>query len=155
VRRWALTDTSGDPALDAAAGQALAQFRFAAPTLGCVTMSTVIPWSWAFRPDSVPSGAPASGQPAPTASPVVCGAPFVAVTRLGLPPRRETPGTATVDVSLSADARVTAVHLATSSGIKKTDYAATIAARRAAYEFVPVNGCRPVATVYRLELTFR
>jgi TonB family protein len=71
-----------------------------------------------------------------------------------LPPRRESPGTATIDVTLDANARVTAVRLVQSSGAKKTDYAATVAARNGIFIFVHEPGCPVGPTVYRLELTF-
>ena len=72
-----------------------------------------------------------------------------------LPPRREVPGTVLVDVALDAKAHVSAVRLARSSGNRKTDYAATVAARNGRYVTLPQPGCAPSATTYHLELTFR
>jgi TonB family protein len=86
---------------------------------------------------------------------VPCAAPFIRPIRFPLPRRREVPGTAAVDVGLDPFARVTNVRLAQSSGNKKTDYAATVAARNGTYVFERQPGCAPVATMYRLELTFR
>lgn len=162
LRRSVLTESSGDPAIDAAAAQALTQFRFAAPTFGCVASSTTTSWSWRIPAEEVspaspaPSAAPAtSAAPASSAPVASCTAPFVRAARLAIPPRREKPGTAIVDVTLDANARVTNVHLVQSSGETKTDYAATVAARTGGFVFVRVPGCPSGATVYRLELTFR
>lgn len=162
LRRAVLVESSGDSAIDAAAAQALKQFRFAAPTFGCVSVSANWSWYWRF-PDEVlatatpaASAAPASS-PAPSASTAQasCTAPFVRLAWLPIPSRREQPGTATVDVTLDADARVKAVHLVHPSGHFKTDYAATVAARNGNYIFESIPGCPSGPTVYRLELTFR
>jgi hypothetical protein len=69
-------------------------------------------------------------------------------------PRRESPGTATIDVALDAGARVTAVRLVQSTGNTKTDYAATVGARNGLFIYVHEPGCPAGPTVYRLELTF-
>lgn len=164
VRRTVLTESSGDPAIDAAAAQALTQFRFAAPTFGCLATSTVTSQFWQFPADMVSAPTPApAGSPAPSASAApasgvpgaACTAPFVRPARFAIPRHREKPGTAIIDVTLDADARVTAVHLVQSSGTVKTDYAATVAARGGGYVFVRVPGCPAGPTVYRLEMTFR
>ncbi len=153
IRRIATVESSGDAAVDAAAAKALAGYRFAVPSAGCVSSSSVVsPW-WRIPPEALPSPAPAA-TPA-SSSPTPCVAPFVRPMRFPLPRRREVPGTASVDVAVDASARVTAVHLAQSSGNKKTDYAAAVAARNGTYVFERQPGCAPVATTYRLELTFR
>ena len=84
-----------------------------------------------------------------------CAAPFVRPMGFPLPPRRKAPGTVLVDVALDAKARVSAVHLTRSSGNRKTDYAATVAARNGRYLMLPQPGCAQSATTYHLELTFR
>src|ERR1700722_567674 len=43
LRRAAMTESSGDAAYDAAALDALKRFRFAAPSQGCISTSTVVP----------------------------------------------------------------------------------------------------------------
>ncbi|HEY6236806.1 MAG TPA: hypothetical protein VIW69_17025 [Candidatus Elarobacter sp.] len=150
IRRTVLAESSGDAAVDAAAEKAVGEFRYAAPTAGCVSTSSV--WSQYWR---MPAEALASPAPGASSSPAACAAPFVRPRTFPLPPRREAPGTAFVDVALDASARVTAVHLAQSSGNKQTDYAATVAARQGVYVFERQPGCAPAATTYRLELTFR
>jgi TonB family protein len=161
LRRWALAESSGDPAIDAAAAQVLPQFTFAPPSSGCVALSATVPWFWKLPAEMVTASVATPSVQAPTvvptssAAPASCTAPFVRLTRFGLPAHRQMPGTATVDVMLDANAHVTAVRLAHSSGKTKTDYAATIAARNASFAFVPVPGCPSGPTTYRLELTFR
>jgi len=152
VRRTALAESSGDAAVDAAAAKAVGEFRFTAPTAKCVSTSTVASQYWRMPPEALASPAPDAGA---SSSPVPCPAPFVRPLTFPLPPRREAPGTASVDVALDASARVTAVHLVQSSGNKKTDYAAAIVARHGVYVFERQPGCPPAATTYRLELTFR
>lgn len=160
LRRAVLTESSGDAAIDAAAAQAMTQFRFAAPSSGCVAVSTTSSWFWRL-PDELVIPAVTAPSPAapstatPSAAPAACTAPFVRPAHLALPPRRESPGTATIDVTLDANARVTAVRLVQSSGEQKTDYAATVAARNGIFIFVHEPGCPVGPTVYRLELTFR
>lgn len=175
LRRAVLTESSGDAAIDAAAAQAMTQFRFAAPSSGCVAASTTSSWFWRLPdelvtpataapsseapgsavPSSASPGGAAPSTATPRAAPAACTAPFVRPARLALPPRRESSGTATIDVTLDANARVTAVRLVQSSGEKKTDYAATVAARNGTFVFVHEPGCPGGPTVYRLELTFR
>jgi TonB family protein len=135
---------------DALALQTLTQFRFAPPSVPCVAHSAFWEQGWPLE-----AQAPSPGEPATPASPSLCGAPFVHPYRLMFPRRRESTGTATVDVALDATARVTGVHLATSSGNKQTDYSAAVAARHSIYVFVRQPNCAPTATTYRLELTFR
>ena len=162
IRRSAMTESSGDAAIDAAAAKAVAEYRFAPPTMGCVAASSVWRAWWDMPPAALASALPAEADPASSpvpsspapSSPLPCAAPFVQPTRFPLPLRRIAPGSAAVDVALDANARVMAVHLAQSSGNKKSDYAATIAARNAVYIFRRQPGCAPTATTYRLELTF-
>ncbi|MDQ6944075.1 MAG: energy transducer TonB [Candidatus Eremiobacteraeota bacterium] len=156
VRRSSMMESTGDAALDAAAAKALAEYRFAMPSAGCVTTSSTIARWWNIPPAALASPSPApEGVPISPSSPVPCVAPFIRPIGFPLPRRREVPGTASVDVGIDASARVTAVHLVQSSGNKKTDYAATVAARNGLYVFERQPGCAPVATTYRLELTFR
>ncbi|MDP9105592.1 MAG: hypothetical protein M3N49_06635 [Candidatus Eremiobacteraeota bacterium] len=152
IRRTTLAESSGDAAVDAAAAKAVGEFRYAAPTAGCVSTSTVWSQYWRMPPEVLASPVPDAGAPS---SPAPCAAPFVRPQRFPLPPLREAPGTAFVDVALDGSARVTAVHLVQSSGNKKTDYAATVAARQGVYVFERQPGCSPTATTYRFELTFR
>jgi TonB family protein len=149
IRRSALVESSGDAAVDQATAKALGEFRFAPPQSGCVSASTAVSEYWDLPPDRL-----ASPSPAGAASALPCAAPFVRPAGFPLPPRREVAGTATVDVSLDATARVTGVQLAQSSGNKKTDYAAAAAARLGRYVFERQPGCTPAATTYRLEMTF-
>jgi TonB family protein len=153
IRRSAMVESSGDGAVDAAAAKALADYRFTVPTAGCVSTSSALSRWWDIPPQLLASPSPA--EPAASSSPAPCAAPFIRPMRFPLPRRREVPGTAVVDVGLDANARVTAVHLAQSSGNKKTDYAATVAARNGIYAFEHQAGCARTATTYRLELTFR
>jgi outer membrane biosynthesis protein TonB len=152
IRRTALAESSGDATIDAAAAKAVGEFRYAAPTAGCVSTSTVTSQYWRMPAEALASPAPDA---AASSSPAPCAGPFVRPRTFPLPYRREAPGTAFVDVVLDASARVTAVHLVQSTGNKKTDYAATIAARQGVYVFERQPGCAPTATTYRLELTFR
>jgi TonB family protein len=153
IRRSAMVESSGDAAVDAAAATALAGDRFVVPSASCVSTSSAVSRGWNVPQDALAS--PLPGAAILSNSPIACVAPFVRPMRFPLPRRREAPGTASVDVGLDSSARVTAVHLAQSSGNKKTDYAATVAARNGMYVFERQPGCAPVATTYRLELTFR
>ena len=58
-------------------------------------------------------------------------------------------------VALDAAAHATSAKLAHSSGNPKTDAAAVAAARSAQYAFTLPPGCKPQATTYRLELTYK
>jgi TonB family protein len=153
VRRLSMVESSGDAAVDAAAAKALGEYRFAVPTSGCVSTSSAISRWWNVPPEALVSPSPAAVVASSSTAP--CATPFIRPMRFPLPRRREVPGTASVDVALDANATVKAVHLAQSSGNKKTDYAATVAARNGTYVFERQPGCAPVATTYRLELTFR
>jgi TonB family protein len=158
IRRTVIAESSGDAALDAAAANALAKFRFEAPTRGCVSASTTWSQGWWVPRDVLASPSPSQSppaQPGVTIPAAPCGAPFVRARGFPVSPKRKAPGTAAIDVSFDATARVTAVHLAQSSGNKKTDYAATVAARYGSYVVVRQPGCPPTPTTYRLELTFR
>jgi TonB family protein len=159
IRRTVIAESSGDAALDAAAASALAQFRFEAPTRDCVSASTTWSQGWVVPHEvlaspSLPSQSPPA-QPGVVIPAAPCGAPFVRARGFPVSPKRKAPGTAAIDVSFDATARVTAVHLVQSSGNRKTDYAATIAARYGSYVAVRQPGCPPTPTTYRLELTFR
>lgn len=153
VRRSSMVESSGDAAVDAAAATALAGYRFAVPSAGCVSTSSAISRWWNVPPQALATPPPDAA--AASSLPAQCVTPFIRPMSFPLPHRREVPGTASVDVALDASARVTAVHLTRSSGNKKTDYAATVAARNGTYVFERQPGCAPVATTYHLELTFR
>ena len=155
IRRTVMVESSGDAALDSAAGQAMNQFRFAPPSMRCVAASSVASWWWDMSAATIEPSPTAVPSPVPAASAPVCAEPFARPNRMRLPANREVPGTARIDVFLDAAARVTGVMLASSSGNKRTDYAATVAARNATYVFERQPGCAPSATKYRLELTFR
>ena len=158
LRRAAVTESSGDATFDAAALAALERFRFAPPTQGCISTSSVVseefnvPLISLVKPDSVRSGLPVIQSAAPAAS--ICGTPFVRLTGLDVPDQRQAPETVSIDVGLDASARVTNVKLAHASGNAKTDAAGTSAARSAQYAFALPPGCRPQPTTYRLELTY-
>lgn len=154
LRRWALIESSGDAALDAAAEAALPELRFAPPSLGCVSLSASVPWSWRIPAEMIASPTTASAEPKPGAAPVACTAPFVQVNRLMLGAKRQSPGAVSVDVSLDANAHVTSVRLVHPSGNIKTDYAATIAARTSTYAYLPIPSCPARPTTYHLELGF-
>jgi TonB family protein len=149
VRRVAKVESSGDAAVDAAAEKALGEYRFAAATANCVSASSVWSQWW-----DMPAEAIGSPSPSAAASPSACAAPFVRPVGFPIPAHVAAPGTVGVDVALDATARVTAVHLAQSSGHAKTDYAATVAARKGRFVFERQPGCAPVATTYRFEVTF-
>jgi TonB family protein len=162
LRRADMTESSGDAVFDAAALDAAKRFRFAPPTQGCISTSTVmaeefnVPLLALARPAG---GANASGPAVlPSSQPesaiAICTAPFVRLTGLDVPDQRQAPGTVQIDVALDATARATAVKLAKSSGNAKTDAAATAAARSGQYAFALPPGCKPQATTYRLELTY-
>jgi TonB family protein len=153
IRRTVIADSSGDAAVDAAAATALAAFRFEAPTAHCVSASTTWPQTWLIPAEALVP--PASLEPGATPVPVQCVAPFVRALGFPVPRRREVPGTATIDVGFDANARVSTVHLARSSGNRKTDYAATVAARNGSYMLARQRNCPHTTTTYRLEFTFR
>ena len=160
IRRVAIVETSGDAAFDAAAQSALARFRFAPPQQGCISTSSVVPETFNVPLiNLVASPPPGGGVPViPTAPPAsavtICVAPFVQLTGIDVPDKRQAPGTVDVDVDLDAQARVLRAALAQSSGNRQTDADALAAARTAAYAFTPQPGCAPKATTYRLELTY-
>jgi TonB family protein len=147
VRRAALTESSGDPAVDRATLASAERQRFAAPSFACVAFSAVFLESFEIPPDALAS-------PAPSAAPVaLCGPPFVTPAGVALS-GRSARGTVAVDVQLDAAAHVDGARLAQSSGNAATDRAALDAARASGYRFVSFPGCPPAPTTYRLELTF-
>ena len=170
VRRVALTQSTGDATFDDAALTAAKNMTFLPPSQGCISTSFTAPQSFqvplisllpAHPAAAVSDGIPMPGASASPAPAINAGAPapncasgFVDLVGLDIPDHREAPGTVSVDVHLNAAAKVTSVLLASSSGNKKTDYAATSAARTALYKFADQPGCKPTATVYRLELTY-
>lgn len=160
LRRTAMTESSGDAVFDAAALEAAKRFRFAPPTQGCISTSTVVPEEFNVPLLALARPGGAAGSPivlpsTPAESAVaICPAPFVRLTGLDVPDQRQAPGTVAIDVALDTAAHVTSVKLATSSGNPKTDAAGTSAARSAQYAFTLPPGCRPQATTYRLELTY-
>ncbi|HEX3551280.1 MAG TPA: energy transducer TonB [Candidatus Elarobacter sp.] len=148
VRRAAISESSGDPAVDRATLAASEQQRFDMPTFSCITFSTTFAERFDLPKELVPS-------PSPSAAPVpVCGTPFV--TPSGLSPSERPPrGTASIDVDLDAAAHVDGARIVQSSGNAETDRVALAAARASGYAFIPFAGCPPAATTYRLDLTFR
>ena len=158
LRRSAIVESSGDAVFDAAAVDAVKRFRFAPPSQGCISTSFVVPEEFNVPLISIARPAPSGTGPVeiPSMAPAaaICGAPFVQLTGLDVPDRRQAPGTVSVDVGLDASAHVTSAKLAHSSGNPKTDSAATAAAKSAQYAFTLPAGCRATPTVYRLELTY-
>jgi TonB family protein len=157
LRRAALTESSGDGAFDAAALDAAKRFRFAAPTQGCISTSTVVPEE--FNVPLLALARPAGGAGSPMVLPSataesICPASFVRLTGLDVPDQRQPPGTVDLDVALDAAAHVTGVKLAKPSGNARTDAAGLAAARSAQYAFTLPPSCKPQATTYRLELTY-
>lgn len=160
VRRAVLVESSGDPAFDNQAAAAAKLFRFAPPTQGCISTSSVAPEDFDVslitlaRPATVAGAAPAVPTQAPAGAVAVCGAPLAQLKGIDAADTRQAPGTVDIDVGLDANAHVTSVKLAKPSGIAKTDATALSLAKDATYELVVAPGCKPQATVYRLELTF-
>jgi TonB family protein len=161
LRHAAITESSGDAVFDAAAMDAAGRFRFAPPTQGCISTSSVVPEDFNVpvlalaRPNPSGSGPPILATPAPEAQIAICTSSFVQLTGLDVPDERQSPGTLAVDVGLDAAGKVTSTKLVNSSGHAKTDAAGVEAAHDAQYAFVLPPGCRPKPTVYRLELTYR
>ena len=162
VRRAAIVESSGDPTFDASALDAVKTEKFAAPSQNCITASSVVPESFnvplinLITPPPAGSTAPGSiPTAAPAAAIAICPAPFVQLSSIDVPAKREGPGTVAIDVGLSASAKVTSIQLAASSGKKALDYFATTSARTATFAFMLPPGCAPKPTTYRLELTYR
>jgi TonB family protein len=163
IRHVGLVESSGDSAFDSAALDAAQHFRFAPPTQGCISTSSVVPEDFNVpllalaRPVPGSSGGPGT-MTLPTAPPAsavaICGPPFVQLKGLDVPDARQPPGTVEVDVALDASAHVTSAKLAKSSGNPKTDAIAVASAKDAGYGFLLAAGCAPKATTYRLELTY-
>jgi TonB family protein len=149
-RRVAMVESSGDSTVDAAALAAVRNMRFAPPMQNCISTPSVAPES--FNVSLITLATPAPGASAPPAA--ICGDPFVQLTGMDVPDKREPPGTVAIDVGLNAAAKVTSVTLAHSSGNKNTDAVATASAKSAQYQFVTEPGCAPKPTTYRLELTY-
>ena len=161
IRHATMTESSGDNAYDAAALDAVKRYRFAPPTQGCISTSTVVPVEFTVpliglvQPGTNAAGNPILATAAPAAAVAICGAPGVQLTGLDVPDSRQAPGTVDIDVGLDAAAHVTSAKLARASGNAKTDAAGLSAARTAQYAFTLTPGCRPSPTTYRLELTYR
>jgi TonB family protein len=161
LRHAGIVESSGDAVFDAAAVDAAGRFRFAPPTQGCISTSSVVPEDFNVpvlalaRPNPSGSGPPILPTSAPESQIAICTTSFVQLTGLDIPDERQTPGTVAIDVGLDAAAHVTSSKLASSSGHAKTDAAGVEAARDAQYAFTLPPGCRPKPTVYRLELTYR
>jgi TonB family protein len=150
VRSVVTVESSGDFALDAAAAKAVEHYRFAPPAFGCVTTSSTAALSFNVPPEATT----ARQSPAPRVSLAPCTGPFVRPMGIPPPSQREAPGTATVEVALDSAASVTGVRLVHSSGNRKTDDAATVAARSGGFRFEPIPGCAQSPTTYLLEITF-
>jgi TonB family protein len=161
LRHAAITESSGDAVFDAAALDAAGRFRFAPPTQGCISTSSIVPEEFNVplitlaRPAPGGSGNPVVATAAPDSTIAICTTSFVQLTGLDVPDQRQAPGTVAIDVGLDAAAHVTSVKLAHSSGNAKTDAAGTSAAHDAQYAFTLPPGCRAKPTTYRLELTYR
>jgi TonB family protein len=163
VRRAAVVESSGDARFDAAAQAAImSSAKYAAPSQNCITTSSVTMESFNVPLISLVTPAPANASAPPTiptsapaASIAICSSSFVQLTSIDVPVKKAPPGTVSVDVGLSAAAKVTSVLLAKSSGNKELDYLGTTSARSAGYTFMLPPGCAPKPTTYRLELTYR
>ena len=101
-----------------------------------------------------PGGVPVIPTIPPASAVTICAAPFVQLTGIDVPDKRQAPGTVDVDVDLDAQAHVLRAALVQSSGNRATDADALAAARSAEYAFTPQPGCAPKATTYRLSLTY-
>jgi TonB family protein len=163
IRHVTLVETSGDSTFDSAALNAAQNFRFAPPTQGCISTSSVVPEDFNVpllalaRPVPGASGAPGVvtlPSALPASAVAICGAPSVQLKGLDVPDTRQAPGTVEVAVALDASARVTSVKLAKSSGNAKTDAVAVSSAKDAGYAFLLAAGCPAKATTYQLELTY-
>ena len=152
IRHVALVESSGDSAFDSAALNAAENFRFAPPTQGCISTSSVVPEDFNVpllalaRPVPGASGVPGvvtlpSTQPGSAVA--ICTAPFVQLKGLDIPDTRQAPATVEVTVALDAAAHVTSAKLAKSSGNAKTDAFAVTSAKDAVYSFLLAPGCPP------------
>jgi len=161
IRHAAMTESSGDSVFDAAALDAVQRFRFAPPSQGCISTSSVaaeefnVPLLALARPAANGSGVAVLPTTPPEADVAICTTPFVRLTGLDVPETRQAPGTVAIDVGLDAAAHVTSAKLARSSGNAKTDAEGLSAARDAQFAFTLPPGCRPKPALYRLELTYR
>ena len=122
VRRTALAESSGDASVDAAAAKAVTEFRYAAPSIGCVSTSTVSSQWWRMPPEALAS--PTVPEPARVElAGAVRGAVRSAASRAALPQRREVPGYRASWTSRWTRTRASRpFDLVQSSGNKKTDY---------------------------------
>lgn len=160
VRRAGMTESSGDATFDLAALAAAEQMKFVPPSEACISPSSVAPESFDVplialaRPAPGGTGPAVLPSPAPAAAVTICAAPFVELTGLDVPDRRQAPGTVAVDVRLDAAAHVLGAQLAHSSGNHQTDDAALAMARAGEYAFTPQPGCPPKPATYTLELTY-
>jgi TonB family protein len=149
-RRVAMVESSGDATVDAAALAAVHNMRFAPPLQNCISTTAVAPES--FNVSLITLAQPLAAASAPVAP--ICGDPFVQITGLDVPDKRQAPGTVAVDVGLNAKANVTSAVLAKSSGNKATDAVALASAKSGQYQFVTEPSCAPKPITYRLELTY-
>ena len=149
-RRVAMVESSGDVTVDAAALASVHNMHFAPSLQNCISAPSVAPES--FNVSLITLAQPVAGASAPPVA--ICGDPFVQITGMDMPDKRQAPGTAAIDVGLNASAKVTSAQLAKSSGNKTTDAVALASAKSGQYQFVIEPGCAPKPTTYRLELTY-
>jgi TonB family protein len=149
-RRVGMVESSGDATVDAAALAAVHNMRFAPSLQNCISATSVAPES--FNVSLITLAQPGAVASAPVTP--ICGDPFVQITGMDVPDKRQAPGTADIDVGLSASAKVTSAVLAKSSGNKTTDAVAIASAKSGEFQFVTEPGCAPKPTTYRLELTY-
>jgi len=160
VRRAELVESSGDATFDGEAAEAAKNFRFAPPTQGCISTSSVVPEDFDVSLITLAHPVGANGvSVVPTQAPAsvvaVCSSlPLAQLKGIDAADTRQAPGTVDIDVGLDANAHVTSAKIAKPSGNAKTDATALGLAHDAAYELVIAPGCKPAKTVYRLELTF-
>ncbi|MGA2394777.1 MAG: energy transducer TonB [Candidatus Lustribacter sp.] len=161
VRRAVLVETSGDATFDGEAAEAAKNFRFAPPTQGCISTSSVVPEDFdvslitLVRPPVGPTGVPQIPANAPASAVAVCSStPLAQLKGIDAADTRQAPGTVDIDVGLSAAAKVTSAKIAKPSGNPRTDATALALAHDAEFELMLEPGCSARPTVYRLELTF-
>ena len=161
IRRVVLVESSGDATFDTDALEAAKNYRFAPPTQGCISTSSVVPEDFDVslitlaRPAPGTTGIPELPTSPPASAVAVCSTtPLAQLTGLGAPDTRQAPGTVDIDLGLDAAAHVTSAKIATSSGNAKTDANALALARDAEFQLMLEPGCSARRTIYRLELTF-
>jgi len=149
VRALQIDQSSGDPAVDLNARQALQGASYDPPQAGCVVYSGGLHLIYELP-------APAAAQaPTPAALDPHC-TPYVLAFLTPDPRDRKRTGTAVVAVELDAAGTQTAAPaLRKSTGSPALDAAALRIARGGQYGFLRGSRCTPQPFTYNLELTFQ